>query len=315
MLHHADTIAKRNIIIVKNFPQTAALFLLTAAAVVLQCGFPAGERILFVSERDGEPEIYAADRDGSAVVRLTDNSVEDAQPAGAPDGKRFLYLSRRGEGETLEIMVGFYDTSETHVQLTSDYYNEMHASWSPDGSHICFSRDVNGSVDIWVMDDLGETQIPITSNPGSDRQPEWSPKSGWIAFVSQSALDEKSIPQIYLIKSDGTNIQQLTFSDAPKSDPAWMPDGSAVYFMEYDSGTDEPYRLRAVNPETAAETAVISFTEPITHPCPSADNNTLVYTISGKGARAEIYLYDLLAGREIRLTNNVFRDFDPRWIW
>src|SRR5437762_1256091 len=43
------------------------------------------DTIAFVSNRDGNPEIYATDLAGTNVTRLTDNASVDEDPAWSPD--------------------------------------------------------------------------------------------------------------------------------------------------------------------------------------------------------------------------------------
>jgi len=295
-------------------PCVFAIMLAAFGGTVFRCSLPESERIIFVSEREDDPEIYMINRDGSGFTQLTDNMVEDTGPAASPDGLRFLYLSRLGEGDTFEIMTGRLDKTGTPVQLTSDFYDETHASWSPDGSHICFCRDVNGRLDLWVMDDRGEHQEPITTNPGSDMQPEWSPNSDRIAYIAQSPLDEQEPPQLFIINHDGTGKKQLTSTPTVKSDPCWSSDGSLIYFIEKFSDREEPYSLKSIDPESGTTKTVTTFRERAEHPYISRDGNTFIYSILGKGIQTEIYLFDLISGQEIRLTNNSFRDYSPRWI-
>jgi hypothetical protein len=44
-------------------------------------GPPAGDKIAFLSRRDGHLEVYVMNSDGSCVTGLTDNPAEDASPA------------------------------------------------------------------------------------------------------------------------------------------------------------------------------------------------------------------------------------------
>ena len=45
---------------------------------------PQGTHLVFVSERDGNPEIYLMAADGSNLRRLTDNTADDSEPAWSP---------------------------------------------------------------------------------------------------------------------------------------------------------------------------------------------------------------------------------------
>ncbi|MFC1556874.1 hypothetical protein ACFL5L_02690 [candidate division KSB1 bacterium] len=295
-----------------TLPIMIAVLISAIGGIQLQCGIPDEDRIIFASTRDGDSEIYMINHDGSGLSQLTFNSVEDSGPAGAPGGERFLYLSRLGEGETYEIMIGFYDSGRVHIQLTSDFYDEQNASWSPGGNKICFCRNVNGRSDIWVMDDRGENQEPITTNPGSDRQPEWSPGGDWIVYISDSPFDENGSPQICIIRSDGTEKTQLTSSATVKSDPSWSPDGSTIYYIE-QLDEDQHFALKSVNRSAGEDAVITTFRERVVKPYMSRDNNVIVYSIAGKGTRSELYLYDLISGQEIRLTDNSYPDTSPRW--
>ena len=55
-------------------------------------------QIAFVSERDGNSEIYVINSDGSGLTNLTNHPADDHAPAWSPDGSRIAFRSRRGEG-------------------------------------------------------------------------------------------------------------------------------------------------------------------------------------------------------------------------
>src|SRR5262245_61999986 len=56
---------------------------------------PAAAKIAFVSERDGNSEIYAANEDGTGQVRVTYHGAQDVTPAWSPDGNRLAFASDR----------------------------------------------------------------------------------------------------------------------------------------------------------------------------------------------------------------------------
>ena len=66
---------------------------------------PDGQRIVFVSERDGNRELYVMNADGSNQVRLTNNQADDNGPRWSPDGSAILFESNRdGSNTTLYLM-------------------------------------------------------------------------------------------------------------------------------------------------------------------------------------------------------------------
>jgi TolB protein len=55
-----------------------------------------GGRIAFMSNRDGNWEIYVVRDDGTGVKRLTNNASDDGLPAWSPDGKTIAFVSNQG---------------------------------------------------------------------------------------------------------------------------------------------------------------------------------------------------------------------------
>ncbi|WP_448564888.1 TolB family protein [Thalassotalea ganghwensis] len=62
---------------------------------------PDGSQIAYLSNRDGNQEVYVMDIDGSNQTRITKNRVEEWDPAWSPDGKKVLFSSQN--------VHGFYD--------------------------------------------------------------------------------------------------------------------------------------------------------------------------------------------------------------
>ena len=62
------------------------------------------QRIVFVSERRNNIDIYSANPDGSDVVRLTDHPADDLMPVWSPDGKRIAFQSERTGESDIYVM-------------------------------------------------------------------------------------------------------------------------------------------------------------------------------------------------------------------
>ncbi len=59
---------------------------------------PNAKEIVFMSDRDGNREIYKMNVDGSQLKRLTFNTVDDWNPKWTSDGKSIIFSQRNNEG-------------------------------------------------------------------------------------------------------------------------------------------------------------------------------------------------------------------------
>jgi Tol biopolymer transport system component len=139
---------------------------------------PDGTKIAFVSNRDGNYEIYVMDSDGTDPVNLTNNAAEDVNPNWSPDGTKIAFTSNR-DGN-LDIYVMDADGTE-QKRLTRKAAGDYDPAWSPDGTKIAFtSTRGGGDNEIYVMKAKPESRKNrpknLTKNDGvNDFQPDWRP--------------------------------------------------------------------------------------------------------------------------------------------
>ena len=65
---------------------------------------PDGRRIAFVSDRDGNDEVYVINVDGSGLRNLTRNPARDGHPAWSSDGRTIGFVSNRGGNRDIYVM-------------------------------------------------------------------------------------------------------------------------------------------------------------------------------------------------------------------
>jgi Tol biopolymer transport system component len=183
-------------------------------------------QIAFVSNRDGNDEIYVMDPDGSNQRRLTNTPGEDWHPAWSPHGTKILFQCM--SGGTFNVCVINADGSG-YTQITNWTKDDGLAQrpvWSPDGGKIIVTRELGGGQKLVVMNSDGSHQTEIV-NLGRD--PSWSPDGTQIAFIRW----EGGGLQIWTVSPDGSSERMLTQGDHDHMYPTWSPDGRQIAF-EYD---------------------------------------------------------------------------------
>src|SRR5205809_212206 len=96
---------------------------------------PDGSRIAFVSTRDGQPEIYVMDADGTDVARLTNSPGVDGDPSFTADGQAVVFHSNRTGHRQIFVQA---ITGSDAIQLTQEPADNSQPSVSPDGESIAF---------------------------------------------------------------------------------------------------------------------------------------------------------------------------------
>ena len=111
---------------------------------------PDGNKLVFISNRDGNYEIYTMNADGSEQIRLTNNSVIDFMPSFSPDGTKIIFVSDRDGNEEIYRM----NIDGTQQQrLTNSDGKDATPVFSPDGQRIVFASIRDASyVQICIMD-------------------------------------------------------------------------------------------------------------------------------------------------------------------
>jgi len=168
---------------------------------------PDGQKIAFISVRDGNIEIYTMNTDGSNQTRLTENSAEDGPPSWSPDGTRIVFDSNRDGNYEIYTMNA---DGSNQTRLTDNPAIELNPSWSPDGTRIVFDSNRYGNFEIYTMNADGSDQSRLTKEPANDLFPSWSPDGTKIVFTSDRDFDD----EVYVMDADGSNPVNLT-NNAP----------------------------------------------------------------------------------------------------
>lgn len=184
-----------------------------------------------VFENVCDNEIYMIEVGESEPVRITNNRVQDTQPALSPDGARIAFVSDRDADGDYEIFVMNVDGSAVS-QLTNNTARDEQPAWAPDGERIAFISNRDGAnSEIYVMTVDGSGQTRLTDNIAIDESPDWSPFGNRIVYASNEDGDF----EIFTIDPDGANPTQLTKNSQRDLAPSWSPRGFQIVYYSFTS--------------------------------------------------------------------------------
>ena len=135
--------------------------------------------------------------------------------------------------------------------------------------------------------------------------------TGQIAFVSTRT----GSPQIWILNSDGTGLQRLTFIEGGACQPEWSPDGTQLAYISPCLENKNIYfdsKLYLMNADgsgiTEIQTGVGSF-----DPAWSPDGGSLLYVKAFDAFRTQIFRIDLVISSVVLMTDNQKLNLNPAW--
>jgi Tol biopolymer transport system component len=221
---------------------------------------PNGGSIAFLSKRHdgGQLDLYLMDPDGSNVRRLFDDtSILGGNFAWSPDSRKMAVAtvpqwSGGSSSSEEELRVVDVKTKEMLLHL-SDGRTRFNFDWSYDSSKLVYLSDyviyqnISVYTKVYILDiHTGQEMLIVGFEAVAN--PRWSPVSDVIAFAG-GTLEEMNI---YLVRGDGTSLEQLT-DGGFYSVGSWSPDGgklaitaigdnladSEIYILDIESKTLE----------------------------------------------------------------------------
>ena len=260
--------------------------------------------IVFVSSRDGNPEVYIMDADGSNPVNLTNHPSVDGEPSWSPDGSKIVFGSYRDGNPEVYVM----DSDGSNpVNLTNHpAFDGGEPSWSPDGSKIAFRSDRSGNDEIYVMDADGSNPVNLTNHPLADGEPSWSPDGSKIAFGSY----RDGNAEIYVMDADGSNPANLTNHPLADFLPAWSPDGARIAFVSARGDGDQ--EIYVMDADGGNPVNVTDHPSSDQDPAWSPDASKIAF-LADRDGNFDIYVMDADGSNPVNLTNHLSADSNPFW--
>lgn len=228
---------------------------------------PDGSRILFQSDRSGEPALWVMAADGSGARPLGPAPLNALTPDWSPDAT--LIVAAAGQrtvgSDTTAIVLLAADGSDWRPLPLPQGSDVGHPKWSPDGNRIIFNSN-HETPDASAPWHLQWHDIYSVRPDGSDLRrhtrcrsvctyPQFSPDMQRITYrkvVAAPGLDWElnSIERnsdIFVANLDGSNEINLSRHAAFDGWPTWSPDGRQVVFASARLGVPQRAALFLVN--------------------------------------------------------------------
>lgn len=125
---------------------------------------PDSQKILFVSDRNGDWDIYSINRDGTGLTQLTNDAAKESAVQWSPDGSMIAYISDKSGINSIWLM---NSDGSNQIQVTDNVGNAKSLIWS---SFMTSPSTQPGGGQILLSDNF-ESYAPGT----------W-PSSGWDPF-------------------------------------------------------------------------------------------------------------------------------------
>ena len=288
-----------------------AAFLLCGLVTIQTSAAPqlrANGKIAFVSDRDGNAEIYLMNADGSGQTRLTNNSVRDDYPTWSPDGRTIAFVRQNSGTYSINLMNA--DGTNVRQIPTLNTTSVRSLSWSPDGAKIAFGYQSN----IYTVNIDGSNRVNLT-NDGQNfyYDPSWSPDGTRISFICGESPSYGT--NVCSMKTDGSDLKLLTsylhgFDNG--GSPDYSPDGGQVAFNVYLD--DYAYYGIALINSDGTNPQSISTGDRCFSPKWSPDGTKFVFSKAGDPENiVQIWTINKDASGMTQLTNTSTNNFSPDW--
>jgi len=164
---------------------------------------PRGDKVIFTSTKDGDPELYLMNLDGSDVQRLTHEKGYDGGAFFSADGRQIIFRASRPKTD---------EDLRAYEELVRDH----------------LVRPTN--LEIFIMNADGSDMRQITRNGAANFAPFLHPDGRRVIFCSNMDASNKRNFDLYMIHVDGTGLERITYCNEFDGFPMFTRDGKKLVF-------------------------------------------------------------------------------------
>lgn len=276
-----------------------------------------GDKLYFLSDRDGPGTLYSYDLKSGAVLRRIDNAHGfDMASAGAGPGG--IVIDAFGKLELFDTTTG--TVRAVPVSIAADltqrrpHYEPVTlsmieaASLTPSGKRVLL--EAHGEI-LSAPADKGQIRN-LTQSPGvADRDPAASPDGKHVAWFS----DESGEYALHIGPAEGVGpVRKIALGNPPSFfyQPRWSPDSGKIVFHDKRLNL---WMVDLAKGDRPVKVATDRFDSPAFNfdPAWSADSRWIVYVTQLPNHLHAAWAYSLEAGKSMQLTDGLSDVASPRF--
>jgi serine/threonine protein kinase/Tol biopolymer transport system component len=297
-----------------NSAESTALLSETGTQAPTPIGGGLGQ-FVFASDREGLPQLWIANVDGSGDRQLTFLPDGACQPSWSPTANEIVFISPCLDSQESYSGAGVWVVDLENRQprpLVLGPGSNYDPAWAPGGARIAFTSEQAGRPQIHLVNTDGTANQNISDIFAREVQPAWSPENNQLMFVS----NRTGGPQIWLMPDAGGDVQRFSFNEREDTHPDWSSDGQLVVFERQIGGIPRlmgarfedrgniVFQICQQGPMSAQPMAEARF---------SPDGNWIIFETWPDGVNHNIAIMTTSCTNYTELTTGPGLNFDPAW--
>lgn len=254
---------------------------------------PIDDGIVYSSSTNNNTELILVNSNGTESSTLVSSGVSDYEFS--PDGEEIIFTQDK-QIKTINI------NNNIISDVTSDQNSYYEPSYSPDMTEIVYVGKVNNVYHIGKMNANGSNQKVLVDSIIHVSSPAYSPSGDNIMFLSQDGL--------FIMKTDGSELTNLTNHYEADWAPVFTPDGLSILYETNIDGNKEIY---SIGTDASNNTNLTNNPANDITPSLNADGTQLLY-VSDRDGDKEIFIMNIDGTAQTQVTENTVDDNTPHFV-